>query len=136
MIAFVKDIMIYVFVIAAMVIIPDEARRLWRDLRCRGARLMPRKPRPRRQDRCRPAAVAQADRPLHHPGDRLGLALFMYPHSLTGTLSASQRQCDPHQCHRLPAYSLVLGLIALMGYMALAAGVKVTNPQDAVPQSF
>ena len=34
----------------------------------------------------------------------------------------------------LPAYSLVLGLIALLGVMAIAAGIKVTNPQDAVPQ--
>jgi solute:Na+ symporter, SSS family len=34
----------------------------------------------------------------------------------------------------LPAYSFVLGLIALLGLMALAAGVKVNSPQDAVPQ--
>jgi solute:Na+ symporter, SSS family len=34
----------------------------------------------------------------------------------------------------LPAYSFLLGLIALMGMMAHAAGVKVANPQDAVPQ--
>jgi solute:Na+ symporter, SSS family len=34
----------------------------------------------------------------------------------------------------LPAYSLVLGLIALLGLMAIAAGVKVATPQDAVPQ--
>ena len=34
----------------------------------------------------------------------------------------------------LPAYSFVLGLIALLGMMAIAAGVNVENPQDAVPQ--
>ena len=34
------------------------------------------------------------------------------------------------------AYSIVLGLIALMGYMAHAAGIKVANPQDAIPQLF
>ena len=34
----------------------------------------------------------------------------------------------------LPAYSFVLGLIALLGVMAIAAGIKVKNPQDAVPQ--
>ena len=33
----------------------------------------------------------------------------------------------------LPAYSFVLGLIALLGLMAIAAGVKVNTPQDAVP---
>ena len=34
----------------------------------------------------------------------------------------------------LPAYSIALGLIALLGVMAIAAGVKVATPQDAVPQ--
>jgi SSS family solute:Na+ symporter len=38
----------------------------------------------------------------------------------------------------LPAYSLVLGLIALLGYMAVAAGVKPAggNAQLAIPQLF
>ena len=36
----------------------------------------------------------------------------------------------------LPAYSFLLGLLALLGFVAIAAGVKVTNPQQAVPQLF
>ena len=36
----------------------------------------------------------------------------------------------------LPIYSLLLGFLALLGYAALAAGVKVTNPQFAVPALF
>jgi SSS family solute:Na+ symporter len=36
----------------------------------------------------------------------------------------------------LPAYSFLLGLLALLGFVAVAAGVKVTNPQQSVPQLF
>ncbi len=36
----------------------------------------------------------------------------------------------------LPAYSFLLGLLALLGFVAIAAGVKVENPQQSVPQLF
>ena len=58
----------------------------------------------------------------------------MYPHALTGTLSASSARAIRFNTMTLPAYSFVLGLIALLGVMAIAAGIKVANPQDAVPQ--
>ncbi len=52
------------------------------------------------------------------------LALFLYPHSVTGVLSASSGNVVKRNTAMLPAYSLVLGLIALLGYMAYAAGVQ------------
>jgi SSS family solute:Na+ symporter len=36
----------------------------------------------------------------------------------------------------MPAYTLLLGLIALLGYCALAAGVKVSSSSDVVPALF
>src|ERR1700756_5707573 len=36
----------------------------------------------------------------------------------------------------LPAYTLLLGLIALLGYMAHAANIKVDSPNDVVPVLF
>jgi SSS family solute:Na+ symporter len=36
----------------------------------------------------------------------------------------------------LPAYTLLLGLIALLGYMAIAAGVHVKSASDVVPVLF
>jgi SSS family solute:Na+ symporter len=51
------------------------------------------------------------------------LALYLYPHSLTGILSASDGQAIKRNAIFLPAYSLVLGVLALMGFMALALGV-------------
>lgn len=51
------------------------------------------------------------------------LALFLYPHSMTGILSASSVDAVRRNAVFLPAYSLMLGLLALTGFMAAAAGV-------------
>ena len=53
------------------------------------------------------------------------LALFLYPHSLTGTLSSNSRNVVKRNAALLPIYSLMLGLLALLGYMAIAAHVKL-----------
>ena len=58
------------------------------------------------------------------------LALFLYPHSMTGVLSSSGRAAIRRNTAMLPAYSFLLALIALLGYMALAAGVD-KNPAYA-----
>ena len=67
----------------------------------------------------------------------------MYPHSVTGMLAARRRNVIRRNMAILPAYSLLLGLAALMGYMALAApgvpqAVKANgaNAQLAVPFLF
>jgi SSS family solute:Na+ symporter len=66
------------------------------------------------------------------------LALFMYPHCITAVLSTKDRNVVRRNAAMLPAYSLVLGLIALLGYMAVAAGVKPAggNAQLAIPELF
>ena len=63
-------------------------------------------------------------------------ALFLYPHSITGVLSSSGRKVIKRNAAFLPAYSFLLGLIALLGFMAVAAGIKpdpVYGAQWAVP---
>jgi SSS family solute:Na+ symporter len=68
------------------------------------------------------------------------LALFMYPHSVTGVLSTRSRGVIRRNAALLPAYSFLLGLLALLGFVSIAAGVTVAgnppNPQLAVPQLF
>ncbi|WP_405019164.1 sodium:solute symporter [Kitasatospora sp. NBC_00070] len=68
------------------------------------------------------------------------LALFMYPHSVTGVLASKSRNTVRRNMAIMPAYSLMLGLLALLGFMAIAAGVgkgvKGFNPQLSVPQLF
>ncbi len=51
------------------------------------------------------------------------LALFLYPHSLTAILSASSGHAIRRNAALLPGYSFVLGLLALLGFFAIAAGV-------------
>jgi SSS family solute:Na+ symporter len=67
------------------------------------------------------------------------LALFMYPHSITGILSSNSRVAIRRNAALLPAYSFLLGLIALLGYMGLAAGIQPKAPfgaQWVVPGLF
>jgi SSS family solute:Na+ symporter len=56
------------------------------------------------------------------------LALFLYPHSATAILSASSGHAIRRNAAMLPAYSLLLGLLALLGFMAIAAGVDKLPP--------
>ena len=70
------------------------------------------------------------------------LALFMYPHCVTATLSSKDRSTGRRNAVILPAYSLLLGLLALLGYVAIKAGTKPigldgkANPQLVIPQLF
>jgi solute:Na+ symporter, SSS family len=70
------------------------------------------------------------------------LALFMYPHSITGVLASRSRNTIRRNCALLPLYSLMLALLALIGYAAIAVGTKPVglngkpNPQLSVPQLF
>jgi SSS family solute:Na+ symporter len=114
-IAIVKDLLIYVTVIAAAIVIPLHLGG-WGKIF---------------------AAVPAAKLTLPVPGAQtlgsygayatlaLGsaLALFLYPHSMTGILAASSGRVLKRNAALLPAYSLILGLLALLGFMAIAAGV-------------
>lgn len=52
------------------------------------------------------------------------LALFLYPHALTGVLSSSSQKVVKRNTALLPIYSVMLGLLALLGYMAIAAKIN------------
>ena len=52
------------------------------------------------------------------------LALLLYPHSLTAILSASSGRTVRRNAALLPGYSFMLGLLALVGFFALGAGVS------------
>ena len=115
MIAVVKDVLIYVVVIAVAVWVPIKLGGF-------GAVF---------------AAVPAAKLTLAIPaGDTYGsystyatlamgsaLALFLYPHSMTAILSSSSPGAIQRNAALLPAYSLVLGFLALLGFMAVALHV-------------
>jgi solute:Na+ symporter, SSS family len=70
------------------------------------------------------------------------MALFMYPHAITAVLSAKSRRVIRRNTAILPTYSLMLGLLALLGFAAIAKKTSVfgsdgfANPQLAVPHFF
>jgi solute:Na+ symporter, SSS family len=63
-------------------------------------------------------------------------ALFLYPHVITGTLSSKSQDVVRRNMAILPAYTLMLGLLALLGFMAITAGIKPTENTFAVPDLF
>jgi SSS family solute:Na+ symporter len=64
------------------------------------------------------------------------MALFMYPHAITGVLSTKERETIRRNSCALPLYSLALAFIALLGYMAIAAHITTTNSRLVAPLLF
>ena len=136
-IAFVKDGLIYLVIIVAIVYLPGQVGG-WDAIF--GAA----------QDKMATTSEATG-KPTGSfiPGDgqmwayaTLGLgsamALFMYPHSITASLSSNSRNTIRRNAAILPAYSFVLGLLALLGWVAIAAGTQPPdgNAQLVIPQLF
>src|SRR5579883_2930745 len=124
-IALVKDAMIYIVVIAAVIWIPMKLGGYGNLFHAAEVQLSAHKA----------STILQPQQFLPFSTLALGsaLALFLYPHAATAILSSSGGAAIKRNAALLPAYSLVLGLLALMGYMALAAGIKVTNSNEVVP---
>lgn len=130
MIAFVKDIMIYIVVIVAVCWIPtkfggygalfDTADKYFTAKGGATGILL----KPSQFTAYATLALGSA------------LAAFMYPHTMTGVLSSRSAATVKKNAIFLPAYTVLLGLIALLGYMAIAAGVHVRSPSDVVPTLF
>ena len=115
LIAVVKDLLIYVTVIVAVIVIPIELGGYAKIFAAvPPARLMLAKP-----------AAGNLGSYSAFATLALGsaVALFAYPHVLTGALSARDSKTLTRNMALLPSYSLALGLIALLGFMAVAAGV-------------
>jgi SSS family solute:Na+ symporter len=64
------------------------------------------------------------------------IALMLYPHTATAVLSAKSANTVRRNAAMLPAYSFMLGMIALLGFVALAAGVVTKDANAAVPLLF
>lgn len=118
LIAFVKDALIYIVVIAAVIVIPYKLGGFGVMFDAADAKF---KESPNPGDGIILGGPAQ----LQYATLALGsaLALFLYPHSLTGVFAANRRDTIKRNMAALPAYSFVLGLLALLGYMAIASGV-------------
>jgi SSS family solute:Na+ symporter len=133
LIAFVKDTLIYIVIIVAVIYIPSRLGGYGHIFNVAQHHF------------ATPAVKKKGGAFITPPGGgfaywslALGsaFALFMYPHSITAVLSTKDRNVIRRNAVLLPAYSFLLGLIALLGYMAIAAHIKVTNTNLAVPELF
>lgn len=114
-IAVVKDLLVYITVIAVMIVVPMKMGGMHAIF----------------------AAIPHSKLLLTPPNDNsfgqyssfitlaLGsaFAVMLYPHALTALLSARSSDTLRRNWIFLPAYSLMLGFIALMGYFAFSAGL-------------
>jgi SSS family solute:Na+ symporter len=131
LIAVVKDLLIYITVIVAVVYIPSKLGGFGAIFDT-AEKVLPTHEKPGTLIPATPAAQAA------YATLALGsaFALFLYPHSITGVLSADSARTIRRNTTLLPAYTFLLGLIALLGYMAIAAGIDPENPNFAVPDLF
>jgi solute:Na+ symporter, SSS family len=137
LIAFVKDTLIYLVIIVAVIVIPVKLGgwdAIFSDAEKALAATNPKTGLPKG------SVLLNANNQLQYVTLAFGsaLALFLYPHSITSVLAAKDRNTIKRNMAALPAYSFLLGLIALLGYMALAAGVKPigTDGNTIVPVLF
>ncbi|MEV0146928.1 MULTISPECIES: monocarboxylate uptake permease MctP [unclassified Nonomuraea] len=119
LIAFVKDTLIYIVILAAVIYIPAKLGGWGSVFDAAKAKF---DATPVKTD----GITLNAANQLQYITLAFGsaLALFLYPHSLTGVLASKNRGVIKRNMAALPAYSFLLGLIALLGFMAIAAGTK------------
>jgi SSS family solute:Na+ symporter len=114
-IAIVKDLLIYITAFAAVIVIPIQMGGFGKIFSAIPAQ-----------------KVLLAVPPEHSTGSysayatlAIGsaLALFLYPHSITGILSSTSGATIRRNAALLPGYSFMLGLLALLGLFAIATNV-------------
>ncbi|UVH56262.1 sodium:solute symporter family protein [Variovorax paradoxus] len=130
LIAFVKDLMIYIVVLVAVVLVPMKLGGYGSVFHAAGDAFA-----------AKGGATGLTLKPaqyLPYASLALGsaLAAFMYPHTLTGIFAAKSANTIRKNAVFLPAYTVLLGLIALLGYMAYAAHLTVKSNNDVVPALF
>jgi solute:Na+ symporter, SSS family len=130
LIAFVKDIMIYIVVLVAVIVVPAKLGGYAAVFAAANDAFTAKGG--------ATGLILKPSQMLPYATLALGsaLAAFMYPHTLTGVFASKSADTIRKNAILLPAYTLLLGLIALLGYMAHAANIKVSSPNDVVPVLF
>jgi SSS family solute:Na+ symporter len=123
LIAFVKDSLIYLVILVAVIYLPSKLGG-WSHILDQSAAALAK---PGANGKPKGSILLNSNNQLQYATLALGsaLALFLYPHSQTGILASRGRNVIKKNMVALPAYSLLLGLLALLGYVALVSpGVK------------
>jgi solute:Na+ symporter, SSS family len=119
LIAFVKDTLIYVTVIAAIAVIPAKLGG-WSHVFAASEAVLGARQKPS-------STLLASSQYFTYATMAFGsaLSLFIYPHSITSVLAARSKDVIRRNAALLPVYSLLLGFLALLGYCAIAAGIHV-----------
>jgi SSS family solute:Na+ symporter len=130
LIAFVKDTLIYLVIIVAVIVIPYKLGG-WDEIFGAAEAKFSASPNPG------DGVILGGPAQLQYATLAFGsaLALFLYPHSITGVLASRDRNVIKRNMAALPAYSFILGLLALLGYMAIAAEIKPVTDDAGKPDS-
>ncbi|GAA4843191.1 sodium:solute symporter [Actinomycetospora corticicola] len=135
LIAVVKDVLIYIVILVAIIYLPIKLGGFGAIIDAGAAKLAQPSP---ATGQASGSTLLTANNQLQYATLALGsaLALFLYPHSITGVLSSSSRATIRRNMTALPAYSFLLALLALLGYVAIAAGTKpIVNGSTGRPDS-
>ena len=143
-IAFVKDILIYLVIIVAVIYLPGQVGGWDTIFGAAQDKMGAANPVDGKPNGAFLPALGDGGAAFAYATLALGsaMALFMYPHSVTASLSSSSRNTIRRNAAILPAYSFVLGLLALLGWVAIAAGTQPIgldgkpNAQLVIPQLF
>jgi SSS family solute:Na+ symporter len=133
LIAFVKDILIYLVILVAVIYLPIKLGgwgEIFSDAETKLTATNPATAKPFGD------TLLNSNNQLQYVTLAFGsaLALFLYPHSITGVLASRGRDVLKRNMSALPVYSLLLGLLALLGYVAISAGTKpITNNATGRP---
>ena len=130
LIAFVKDTLIYITVVAAIVVIPAKLGG-WSNVFHVASVVLAQRP--------KPASILLAPSQYFTYATMAfgsALSLFIYPHSITSVLAARSREVIRRNAALLPIYSLLLGLLALLGYCGVAAHIAAKDATNVVPLLF
>jgi SSS family solute:Na+ symporter len=129
LIAFAKDIMIYIVVIVAVLALPRHFGG-YRNVFALAAKHF--------AEQRAGSVILQPSGFSAYATLALGsaLAAFMYPHTVTSVLASSSAKVIRKNAVLLPAYTLLLGLVALLGIVGAAAGLHLQSSKDVIPALF
>jgi SSS family solute:Na+ symporter len=126
LIAIVKDVLILWVVLAAVVIVATRSGGLARVFDAASAKFE--------------ATSSPSDGLLLNPTSHIGFitlvvgsafALLLYPHAMTSVLAARNRASVRFNLAALPIYTFMLGIVAILGYVAIAENVTPVGADPA-----
>lgn len=128
--AFMKDGLIYITILVAVVYLPAQFGG-WGNVFDIAGEVLPTRPAPGSVILPEASFLAYVTLAV---GSMLGL--FLSPFAMTAVLASRSRNTIRRNAAMMPLYTLVLGFLALLGFVAVAAEIEVSSPNLVLPELF